>query len=99
MSGTSFRAVAILKAKEGSERALQDFTLDAAREIRGVEGLHRLEISRALSDPGQLFLYYWWESAAHSQRYVGGPVYAKIAPRLEALVEEHLLVVGDLVSE
>jgi hypothetical protein len=44
-------------------------------------------------------LYYWWDSPAHSERYVAGALYASIASRLTVLVEEHLLVVGELFSE
>ena len=92
------RAVAILKAKEGSEQALLDFTLKVAPEIRNVDGLRRLEVSRSLAEPRQLVLYYWWESGAHSQRYVASPLYSRIAPQLEALVQEHVLLVADLLS-
>jgi len=92
------RAVAILKAKPGHEQALLDFTLSAAKEIRNVDGLQRLEVSHAWWEPTQLILYYWWESAAHSRRYLTSELYLRIAPRLEALVGEHLLVVADLVS-
>ena len=57
MPDPSFRAVATLKAKRGLEEALVDFVLDAGNEIRSVEGLRRLEISRSAADPGQLLLY------------------------------------------
>jgi len=99
MTESSFRAVAVLKAREGREQELLDFTSAAAREIRKVDGLHKLEVSRSLADPGQLVLYYWWESPAYSQRYVAGPVYADIGPRLQNLVQDHLLVVSKLVSD
>jgi quinol monooxygenase YgiN len=99
MPESAFRAVAILKAKKGLEEALQDFTLDVAPEIRNVDGLHRLEVSRSLAEPGQLILYYWWESDAHSQRYVAGPLYSSIAPQLEDLVQEHLLLLAEPISD
>jgi quinol monooxygenase YgiN len=92
------RAIAILKAKAGQEQALLDFTLSSVTEIRAVDGLRRLEVSLSPQEPEQLILYYWWESAAHSQRYVAGALYARLAPRLQALVAGHLLLVGDLVS-
>jgi quinol monooxygenase YgiN len=98
MADSSCRAVAILKARDGAEQALVDFALHVAPEIRAVEGLRRLEVSRELTEPGRLLLYYWWESSAHSQRYVAGPVYTRIAPRLAELVREHVLVVAELVS-
>jgi hypothetical protein len=51
-----------------------------------------------VSDPGRLILYYWWESPRHSDRYLAGPVYAKVAPGLEALVQEHSLVLAEMIS-
>jgi quinol monooxygenase YgiN len=98
MPNSAFRAVAILKAKAGLEEALQDFALDIAPEIRNVDGLCELEVSRSVTDPGQLILYYWWESAAHSQGYVAGPLYATIAPQLKALVQQHQLLLTHLLS-
>ena len=98
MSDPSFRALAILKAKPGLEQALLDFALRVAGEIRGVDGLRRLEISCAVANPGQLLLYYWWDSSAHSQRYVSGPLYSRIARQLEELLDAHEIVLADLVS-
>jgi hypothetical protein len=40
-----------------------------------------------------------WESAGHSQRDVAGPPYSPIAPHLEALVGEHLLVAAEFLSD
>jgi quinol monooxygenase YgiN len=94
-----FRAVAILKAHSGRERELRAFLAEVVPEIRCVDGLRGLEVSRSLSDPSQWMLYYWWDSPAHSERYVAGALYASIAPQLALLVEEHLLVVGQLFSE
>ena len=94
----SLRAIAILKAKGGQEQALLDFTLSVLPEIKNVDGLRSVEVSQSMSDPGQLVLYYCWASPEASRRYVAGPVYAKIAPRLEALVQEHVLVMGKVVS-
>jgi len=99
MTQPTFRAIAVLKAKNGEEQALVDFTLNALSEIRQVEGLRAVEVSQSLTDPGRLMLYYHWASAEHSQRYVAGPVYAKIAPRLQALVQDHVLVLGKLLSD
>jgi len=98
-SDPSFRAVAILKAHAGRERELRAFLAEVVPEIRRVAGLRRLEVSRSLSDPAQWMLYYWWDSPADSERYVAGALYASIAPQLAVLVEEHLLVVGELFSE
>lgn len=98
MTESSFRAVAILKAKVGQERALLDFALNALDVIRSVQGLSKVELSQSRSDPGQLVLYYWWESAEYSQSYVGGQIYSQIAPNLERLVQEHLLVGANLIS-
>ena len=94
-----FRAVAMLKANSGRERELRGFMAKVVPEIRRVAGLRKLEVSRSLSDPAHWVLYYWWDSPAHSERYVAGALYASIAPRLAVLVEEHLLVVGELFSE
>jgi quinol monooxygenase YgiN len=69
----SCRAAAILKAKSGQEQALVDFTLEVMPEIRKVDGLRNVEVSRSVSDPGRLLIYYWWDSPAHSERYVAGP--------------------------
>ena len=99
MTQASFRAIAILKAKHGQEQALLDFTLSASREIRKVDGLRSVEVSVSVSDAGQFVLYYSWESAEHSERYVAGPVYAKIAPQLQALLQDHVLIRGKLVSD
>jgi len=99
MAAPSFRAIAILTAKRGLEQALLDFTLDVAPEIREVDGLRRLEISRSTAHPGQLLLYYWWDSAAHSQRYVASPLYSSIAPHLQRLVQEHQLLLASLISD
>jgi quinol monooxygenase YgiN len=98
MPESSFRVVAILKAKVGQERALLDFALNALDVIRSVDGLREVELSQSRSDPGQLVLYYWWESAEHSQSYLGGQIYSQIAPSLERLVQEHLLVGANLIS-
>jgi len=97
MTQHSFRAIAILKAKDGQEQSLMDFTLGVLPEIRKVDGLRSVEVSQAISDVGQLVLYYCWASAEHSERYVAGPVYAKIAPQLQALIQSHLLILGRLV--
>ena len=99
MTQPSFRAIAILHAKGGQEQALLDFTLSALREIRKVDGLRSVEVSQSVSDRGQLVLYYDWASVEDSQRYVAGPVYAKIAAQLQALVQNHLLLLGKLVSD
>jgi quinol monooxygenase YgiN len=99
MTEPSFRAAAILKAKAGQEQALLDFTLGAMAIIRKVDGLHKVEVSQSVSDPGQLVLYYWWETTNHSELHVRGPVYSKISPRLQALSQDHSLVVAKLVSE
>jgi quinol monooxygenase YgiN len=98
-SGPLFRAVAILKAHSGRERELRAFMAEVVPEIRRAAGLRKLDVSRSLSDPAQWVLYYWWDSPAHSERYVAGALYASIAPRLAVLVEKHLLVVGELFSE
>ena len=98
-SNPSFRAVAILKAYCGRERELHDFVAEVLPEIRRVAGLRKLEVSRSLSDPAQWMLYYWWDSPADSERYVAGALYESIAPQLAVLVEEHLLVGGELFSE
>ena len=99
MPQPSFRAIAILKAKGGQERALLDFTLSTLPEIRKVDGLRSVEVSQSVSDAGQLVLYYDGASVEDSQRYVAGPVYAKIAAQLQALVQNHLLLLGKLVSD
>ena len=98
MTSPSCRVAAVLKAKSGQEQALLDFTLEVMPQIRRVDGLHKIEVSRSITDPGRLLLYYWWDSPAHSQRYVGGPLYSKIAPRLQALVQEHSLVLAEVVD-
>jgi quinol monooxygenase YgiN len=98
MTEPTIRAVAILKAKAGQEQALIDFTLESLASIRTVEGLHKVEVGRSLSDPGQVVLYYWWDSSGHSQRYLAGPVFAGILPGLQALVDEHSLVLAEIVS-
>ena len=95
----SFRAVAILKAYSGRERELHDFVAEVLPEIRGVAGLRKLEVSRSLSDSAQWMLYYCWDSPADSERYIAGALYASIAPQLAVLVEEHLLVLGELFSD
>ena len=46
MPQPSFRAIAILKAKGGQERALLDFTLSTLPEIRKVDGLRSVEVSQ-----------------------------------------------------
>lgn len=99
MPDPSFRAVAILKAKRGLEQALLDFALDVGVEIRAVEGLRRLEISRSAADPGQLLLYYSWDSGAHSQRYLSSSLYARVAQQLKELLQAHELVLAELVSD
>jgi quinol monooxygenase YgiN len=96
---SSFLAIAILKAKAGQDQALLDFTLRAMALIRNVDGLNKLELSRSVSDPGQLVLYYWWKTPTHSDRYISGPVYSEISSRLQALAQEHLLVVAEIVNE
>lgn len=98
MTEPSIRAVAILKAKVGQEQALVDFTLESLASIRNVDGLYKVEVSRSLSDPGQLVLYYWWASSGHSERYLAGPVFARIAPALQGLVDQHSLVLAEIVS-
>lgn len=99
MAAPAFRALALLTAKRGLEQALLDFTLDIAPEIREVDGLRKLEISRSTAHPGQLLLYYWWDSAAHSQRYVASPLYSRIAPQLQSLLQDHQLLLADLLSD
>lgn len=98
MTQPSCRAAAILKAKPGQEQALVDFTQEGMPQIRQVEGLHRVEVNRSVTDPGCLLRYYWWDSPAHSDHYVAGPVYATIAPRSKALAQEHQLVLANLID-
>jgi len=97
-SNPTFRAVAILKAHSGREGELRAFVAEVLPEIRRVAGLRNLEVSQSLTDPAQWILYYWWDSPAASERYVAGALYAGIAPRLAALVHEHLLIMGELFS-
>jgi quinol monooxygenase YgiN len=98
-SNPSFRAVAILKASSGRERELRAFVAGVLPEIRRVAGLSKLEASRSISDPARWILYYWWDSPAHSERYRAGALYASLAPQLAVLVEEHILILGELFSE
>ena len=98
MTEPPFRAIVHLKAKPGQEQALLDLSLEVAPKIRGVDGLHRLEINRAVDDKARLVLYYWWETPAHSDRYVAGPLYASFMPRLQALVDEHSVLMTKNVS-
>jgi quinol monooxygenase YgiN len=93
-----YRAVAVLKSKPGRGPELIDFTVEVVPQIRRVEGLSKFEVNRSLTEPERLVLYYWWESPEHSRRYVAGPVYASIAPRLAALVEEHQLYMTENLS-
>jgi len=93
-----YRAVAILRSKPGSESALLEFTLSVAPRIRAVSGLAKLEINQAINDPGRLVLYYWWISPTHSEAYVAGALYAEIAPTLESLVLDHVLIVARSVE-
>jgi quinol monooxygenase YgiN len=95
---SKYRAAAVLRAKSGQEEALAAFTLEVLPEIRKVDGLRRVEVSRSLSDRGQFLLYYWWESPNHSEQYIRSPLYAKIASRLEELVKDHLLVVAEIID-
>jgi quinol monooxygenase YgiN len=97
-SNPTCRAVAILKAHSGREGELRAFVAEVLPEIRRIAGLRNLEVSQSLADPAQWILYYWWDSPADSERYVAGALYARIAPRLAVLVQEHLLIVGELFS-
>jgi hypothetical protein len=92
MTQSSIRAVAILRAKAGKEQALVDFTLESLALIRSVEGLHKVEVSRSLSDPRQLVLCYWWDSGALPR---GAPVRSHCA---QALVDEDSLVLAEIVG-
>ena len=96
VSNPLFRAVAILKARRGREPELRSLVAEIVPEIRRVGGLRRLEVSRSLSDPAQWVLYYAWDSPGDTERYVSSALYANIAPQLAVLVEEHLLVIGEL---
>ena len=98
MKNQAWRAIAILKAKPGKEQELADYTLEVMPQIRKVDGLHKVEVNRSTSDPGQLVLYYWWESLAHSDAYVAGPTYAKIMPKLKELIQEHTLILAELID-
>jgi quinol monooxygenase YgiN len=88
------RAFALLTAAPGKQSELLAFTLQVLPRIRTVPGLESVEVSRSLSNPDQLLLYYRWESAQHSREYLDGPLYAEIAPRLAALASDHMLVLG-----
>jgi quinol monooxygenase YgiN len=90
-----YRAIVILRAEPGQEEALLSFTLGVAPRIRVVEGLEKLEVNRAVGEPGRLALYYWWETPDHSDRYVAGPLYAEIMPVLKELIAEHLLLMTE----
>lgn len=94
----TWRSIAILKAKPGKEQELQDYTLEIMPKIRMVDGLRKVEVNQSRSDPGSFILYYWWESLAHLYRYVSGPKYAKILPKLKGLVQEHKLIVAELID-
>lgn len=89
MERDDYRAIALLKAKPGHAQDLVDLTLDVLPAIRAVEGLRRMEVNRDIADPDCLLLLYWWQSPAHSAKYIAGPVYAAIMPRLSVLVVEH----------
>jgi quinol monooxygenase YgiN len=93
-SAATYRAIALLTSKQGSEDALREFTISAAQRIRTVNGLVKLEINQAIDDPRRLILYYWWMSPAHSAAYVAGPVYATIMPTLKSLITEHVLLIA-----
>jgi quinol monooxygenase YgiN len=93
-----FRAIVILKAKPNFEKKLLDFTLEVAPRIRQVDGLERLEVNRAVDDAGRLVLYYWWNSPAHSDLYVAGPLYGEIMPKLKTMLDEHLLVMTENID-
>jgi len=92
----SFRAVAILKAYSGRELELRALFGEVLPGIRRVAGLRKLELIRSFSDPTQWILYYWWDSPADSERNIAGELYAGLAPRLAVLVEERLLILGEL---
>ena len=95
-SNPTCRAVAILKAYSGRERELRAFVAEVLPEIRRVAGLRKLEVSRSLSDPTRWILYYWWDSPADSERYMAGALYAAVVAKPAVLVEEHLLILGEL---
>jgi quinol monooxygenase YgiN len=90
------RAVAVLTANPGQEQELADYVLSTLPQIRQAEGLDAVEFSRSLTDAGKMVLYYWWRSAAASERYIAGPIYAKIGPSLHRLVADRILIVGEL---
>ncbi len=98
MNDTEYRAIAILKAKHGEEDALLDLTLEVLPAIRKVEGLKRMEVNRELTDPSRLILLYWWQSPAHSERYVAGPIYDAIIRQLKPLVAEHTFYMTENIA-
>ena len=94
---TAIRAVALLQAKPGQEQALRDFTVGVLPSIQQAEGLYAVEFSCSLAAPPQMILYYAWRSLADSERYLAGPIYAQIAPRLHALIADRSLTVAEFV--
>lgn len=98
MQHDDYRAIALLKAKPGQAQALVDLTLDVLPAIRAVEGLRRVEVNRDITDPNRLLLVYWWQSPAYSAKYIAGPVYAAIMPRLSVLVAEHTFFMAENIA-
>ncbi len=88
-----YRAVAVLEAKAGQERALLDFTLRTIGKIREVDGLMKVEVNRDVTVAGRLVLDYWWVSPERSERYVAGPLFESFAAELLSPVETHTLYV------
>jgi hypothetical protein len=98
MTERSNRAVAVLKAKAGQEQVLVAFTLGTLASIRNVDGLRKVEVSRSLSDPGQLVLYYAGGKVPVTRSATWQDLRSPaLRQHLHVLVDEHSLVLGEIV--
>ncbi len=97
MEYSAFRAIAVLTPKAGKDVELAKFTRAALPRVRSVPGLIQVEASVSLDAPERLFLYYWWRSREASAAYMAGLVYAELGPALADLVDDHVLIVGELL--
>jgi quinol monooxygenase YgiN len=88
MENQHISVVAKFVAKEGSEKALEDFLLSTISPTRAEAGCVDYRLHRSVDAPGLFFIYETWQSQKDLQAHTTSPYIREAMPKVVALVRE-----------
>lgn len=89
MSKTPFNFIAHLRAKPGSEQALEDALIACVVPTRAEAGNVNYDLHRSQTDPATFVIYEGWQSADALESHFHTPHFKVLYVAAEDLVAEH----------